>query len=127
MALKDSAGLVKMYAMVNVQQYQLVATAATVAECEQNYINLLAGSNLSDDLEIDIEKTDITGTVTDIRTAVVEGTTKVYLKLDDNAFYYVVSVADSEAAILLNVGDSVSLQSAMADGDLRSAYDVKKN
>ena len=26
MALKDSAGLVKMYAMVNVQQYQVVAT-----------------------------------------------------------------------------------------------------
>ena len=31
MALKDSAGLVKMYAMVNVQQYQIVGTGETVA------------------------------------------------------------------------------------------------
>ena len=32
MALKDSAGLVKMYAMVNVEQYQIVATATSLAE-----------------------------------------------------------------------------------------------
>lgn len=33
MALKDAAGLVKMYAMVNVSQYQIVATGSDVAEC----------------------------------------------------------------------------------------------
>ena len=37
MALKDYAGLVKMYAMVNVQQYQIVATGASVEECQSNY------------------------------------------------------------------------------------------
>ena len=37
MAMKDAAQLVKMYAMVNVQQYQIVATGETVAECERNY------------------------------------------------------------------------------------------
>ena len=36
MALKDGAGLVKKYAMVNVQKYQTVAIGDTVAECEKN-------------------------------------------------------------------------------------------
>ena len=34
MSLKDASQLVKMYAMVNVEQYQLVATGTTVSECE---------------------------------------------------------------------------------------------
>ena len=37
MALKGEDGLVKMYAMVNVQQYNIVETGSTVAECEANY------------------------------------------------------------------------------------------
>ena len=41
MALKDASELVKMYAMVNVNQYQIVATGATVAECESNYRQML--------------------------------------------------------------------------------------
>lgn len=40
-ALKDNAGLVKMYAMVNVQQYQIVATGSSVSECSSNYSKLL--------------------------------------------------------------------------------------
>ncbi len=41
MALKDAAGLVKKYAMVNVQKYQWVAIGDTVQECEGNYTQLL--------------------------------------------------------------------------------------
>ena len=37
-ALKDDAGLVKMYAMVNVQKYQIVAVGDTVSECEEAYL-----------------------------------------------------------------------------------------
>ena len=37
MSLKGEDGLVKMYAMVNVQQYNIVETGGTVAECEANY------------------------------------------------------------------------------------------
>ncbi len=33
MSLKDSAQLVKMYAMVNVKDYQITATGSSVAEC----------------------------------------------------------------------------------------------
>ena len=40
-ALKDDAGLVKKYAMVNVQKYQIVAIGDTVSECEESYTNLM--------------------------------------------------------------------------------------
>ena len=36
-ALKDGAGLVKKYAMINVEKYQWVAIGDTVQECERNY------------------------------------------------------------------------------------------
>ena len=54
MALKDAAGLVKMYAMVNVSQYQIVATGATVADCESNYRLMLARNGLIDQGDADI-------------------------------------------------------------------------
>ncbi len=46
MALKDGAGLVKKYAMVNVQKYQWVAIGDTVQECEKNYTELLSTNGI---------------------------------------------------------------------------------
>ena len=40
-ALKDDAGLVKKYAMVNVQKYQIVAIGDSVSQCQENYNELL--------------------------------------------------------------------------------------
>lgn len=123
MALKDSGGLVKMYAMVNVQQYQLVASGTSVAECEKNYISMLEGSNLSDSEEY-TGKAE-TGTITGIKSAVIEGNTHVFIKLDNDSFYYVVSVSDSELAAVLEEGDKVKIYPSEADGDLRSAYSIE--
>ena len=47
MALKDGAGLVKKYAMVNVQKYQWVAIGDTVQECEKAYVKLLATNGIT--------------------------------------------------------------------------------
>jgi len=125
LALKDTGGLVKMYAMVNVQQYQLVASGTTVAECQRNYIDLLEQSNLAD--ESGSKETAVTGTITDIRTAVIDGNTNVFIKLDNHSYYYVISVADSELAAVLSVGDKVEITpSAAEDGELRGAYNVKR-
>ena len=49
MALKDAAGLVKMYAMVNVQQYQIVAAGNSVRQCQQNYHELLIDNQVIED------------------------------------------------------------------------------
>ncbi|MBP8639508.1 MAG: CvpA family protein [Oscillospiraceae bacterium] len=122
MALKDSGGLVKMYAMVNVQQYQLVASGTTVAECERNYVNLMAGSNLADTGEL--EGATVKGTIEDIRTAVIDGNTSVFIKLEGDDYYYIISVSDAKLAAVLSVGDRVEVTPSSDDGELRSAYNV---
>ena len=75
MALKDAAQLVKMYAMVNVSQYQIVAT----------------------------------GVLTDIRTAVIDGNSRYYLRLQGGSVYYVLSAADAPQVVTLNTGDRVTI------------------
>lgn len=127
MSLKDDASLVKHYAMVNVQNYQVVATGKTIAECTENYVNLLAQSNINIKVDIDkikddtdknepstdkpAEKTTVTvkGTVSDIRTAVMGGESYYFIRLEKGKTYYKVSASENEAVVILNTGDSVSL------------------
>ena len=127
MSLKDDASLVKHYAMVNVQNYQVVATGKTIAECTENYVNLLAQSNINIKVDIDkikddtdknepstdkpAEKTTVTvkGTVSDIRTAVMGGESYYFIRLEKGKTYYKVSATENEAVVILNMGDSVSL------------------
>lgn len=124
MALKDSGGLVKMYAMVNVQQYQLVASGTTVAECERNYINLLSGNNLADK-NAGTGKA-VTGFVEDIKTAVIDGNTHVFIKLTGDDCYYIISVKDSREAAVLSAGDKVEILPSADEGELRNAYSVSR-
>ncbi len=124
MALKDSGGLVKMYAMVNVQQYQLVASGTTVAECERNYIAMLADSNLGTGKATSGEP--VRGRITELKTAVIDGNTNVFVRLDSDDYYYVVSVADSRLAAVISVGDMVELDPSAETGELRSAFTVRR-
>ena len=124
MALKDDAGLVKMYAMVNVQQYQIVATGASVSECEKNYVSLLAGSGLADQNIID--RSQVSGVIDDLRSAVLDGTTHVYIRFAGQTDYYVISAADSQLAVILNIGDRITLTADPSGIDgIIQAYDVK--
>lgn len=111
MALKDYAGLVKMYAMVNVQQYQIVATGASVEECQSNYYKLLRQNKL-DTGEAPILPADedtVTGIVTALRSAVIDGTTMYYVTLDADNTVYCISAGEVEKVILLNVGDRITI------------------
>ena len=111
MALKDYAGLVKMYAMVNVQQYQIVATGASVEECQSNYYKLLRQNKL-DTGEAPILPADedtVAGIVTALRSAVIDGTTMYYVTLDADNTVYCISAGEVEKVILLNVGDRITI------------------
>ncbi len=107
MALKDDAGLVKMYAMVNVRQYQIVATGNSVAECEQQYIELLSSNNITQAPQV--EQNEKSGKIEDIRQAVIGGESYFYIKLENDDVYYSVSASESEISVLLNVGDEIKL------------------
>ena len=127
MALKDAAGLVKMYAMVNVSQYQIVATGSSVADCESSYRLMLARNGLISDSDTDVKPAgqgQVTGTVAEIRSAVVEGNTWYYLRLQDGSVYYAISAADDKNVVILSVGDQVTLTFAEGEDTILSAYSV---
>ena len=106
-ALKDNAGLVKMYAMVNVQQYNVVATAASVAECEIEYIKQLNQNGIS--VLPPTSSAQITGIVENIRTAVIDGNSYYYFKLSNKNSYYSIAAVNCEKAIIISIGDFVSI------------------
>ncbi len=117
MALKDAAALVKMYAMVNVSQYQIVATGASVMECEANYRAMLLQNGLADEtraepLPAEALKT-ASGTITEIRSAVIGGSTYYYYYVRQSgmdADVFRASAADIPIAPLLSVGDRVTIR-----------------
>ena len=74
MALKDASQLVKMYAMVNVSQYDAVAIGSNVEECVDNYVELLAERGIGVDTPVAPPSgEDVSGVVAEVRYAVVEG------------------------------------------------------
>ena len=124
MAMKDDAQLVKKYAMVNVRQYQIVATGDTVAQCEKNYLEMLAQNGISAGTALSGTET-VQGTVADIRTAVLEGNSWYYIRLEGNDAYFVISAADSQLAVILSPGDRVSITYLPGEGSILSAVDLQ--
>ena len=109
MAMKDAAQLVKKYAMVNVQQYNIVATGDTVAECERNYLTMLAENGLiQDDAALSGTET-VEGTIADIRSAVQDGNSVYYIQLIGAEPYYAIAAADAPLAVILSNGDQVTI------------------
>ena len=92
MALKDGAGLVKKYAMVNVQKYQWVAIGDTIQECEKNYSALLSTNGIVGQ-NADAEK-EITGRITAIAPVVLSGTTHYYICLEGTDDIFDVNMED---------------------------------
>lgn len=108
MALKDAAELVKMYAMVNVSQYQIVATGETLKECEANYVKLITDSGIVE--EVKPEYLEHTGVVTGVTSAVIDGDTHYYFTLQGTDKVFIVNVADNKKAALIAVGQSITVK-----------------
>ena len=112
MSLKGEDGLVKMYAMVNVQQYNIVETGSTVAECEANYRRALADSGLISDGDAEAVPSDqeeISGAIAEIRTAVLDGDSYYFFRLEGGEVFYAINAAENPVAVILNVGDQVDV------------------
>ena len=88
MALKDDAGLVKQFAMLDIQRYQNVAVGNTVAECQKAYQALLATNGVLAESGVDTGAVEKQGTIAHIAQAVVEGNSHFYVKLDDGSAIY---------------------------------------
>ena len=141
MSLKDASNIVKSYAMVNVQQYNVVAIpdneSVDLRSCLEKYIEDLGalspavivnfnfdGSGIAEDdtpkPSEDGTKT-ITGVITDIRSAVINGNTYYYFELDNSDVYYYTAASLSNRAALFNVGDRVTVEASASYKDGLSA------
>ena len=123
--LKDAANLVKSYAMVNVARYDIVATGSSVTQCEQEYIRMLSDKGVTQPEEL--PQTTASGSVAEIRSAVLEGNSYYFLRLEDGETFYAVNAAENPLAVILNVGDEVSIQYHTGEGSsILSGTTVKK-
>ena len=134
MALKDTAGLVKMYAMVNVQQYQIVATGSTVQNCQENYRALLIEKGILTEEEADnsslsetVTSSQASGVIREIRSASMNGDTYYFFLLEGDPHYYTIIARECQLAVILNVGDKVTISYSGEQADITPASQIEKN
>ncbi len=109
-ALKDDAGLVKKYAMVNVQKYQIVAIGDTVSQCEDNYTTLMYENGIKETPEDTRDVLRITAAITKIAQGVVEGNSHYYIMVDGSEAIFDIPVVDFIDIIRYDVGDEVTIE-----------------
>ncbi len=151
MALKDN-NVVKSYAMVSVERVQDAVRSEDDANpdleaCLKAYVNKvklstkkilnidynavlpdsIAGGEASGDSTptAPAEIKSITGVISDIRTAVVNGNSVYYIALDGNKVYYSIAAAEAENVVILNKGDTVTVTYKTAEGNIVDAKSVK--
>ena len=109
-ALKDEAGLVKKYAMVNVHKYQVVAIGDTVNECEERYQELLLKEGIQVEEEDTREAQTLTGKITKIAQGVVDGNSHYYIMIEGSEDIFDVSVVDYIDIIKYDVGQEITVE-----------------
>lgn len=108
LALKDGAGLVKKYAMVNIEKYQIVAIGDSVSECEKNYKSLMQSNGIETVNSSDILKTQ--GKISAIKEVVIDGNTVFYISLENSNELFEVVVKNNLSVLKKNIGDSISIE-----------------
>ena len=116
MVLKDYAGLVKMYACVNVEQYNIVATSTRQKDCIARYKALMAG-DIS--MEEAVSDTGLSGMEEDLNTEDWETRTITIRKMTGidrggNTYLY---VADEKGTIYHALYSDVIGMMLMEEGD----------
>lgn len=108
MVLKDTGGLVKLYALVNVEQYGIVATGATQAEAIAAYRKLLARNGVEGvGGEDDMPLAEIT--VAEVRLAIMNNATIVYITAEDGTVFKG-SLVEDESYMLIREGDAIAIR-----------------
>ena len=111
-SLKDDAGLVKMFAMINIEQYQSVATGSTVEECQEAYLSLLAADGLLSEQEAaDASVTvEVSGKIATIAQAVVDGNSHFYVTLEGDETIYDFALPGLLEIVTYQPGDQIAFR-----------------
>jgi len=125
LALKDDSGLVKKYAMVNVQKYQLVAIGDTVKECQDNYKSLLSTNGVTAELMGEI--VNYKGTIHSIYIITLKNTPFIYFTLEnkEDIFYVDLSVEELIAIVKYDKGDDIQFSAyKLMDNDILEVLEI---
>lgn len=107
MVLKDASGIVKLYAMVNVESYNIVTTAAKLDDCFRQYRAKLGieAEDKTEEAEPE-EKTPVEFTAAALRYIDVDGNTWVYLTSTEGVIYKQ-PFAENEKLLLIKEGETL--------------------
>ncbi len=118
MVLKDNGGIVRLYALVNVENYTIVATGSTQQEAKEKYIQLLVEKGIvapEQPTTPPAENTfEDTVTVKDVRIATVNGEGVIYITSTEGDLYKRV-IAEDETMMLISGGDKIKLKCIYAN------------
>ncbi len=120
MVLKDASGIVKMYSMVNVRNYNIVVTSQTQEEVFRLYKAALAQSGAKGSGGIAGESRETV--LNEVVYVVQEGETVVYLKTEAGVF----RMPFTEDVLFLEPGDRITIEAGDPGGDVIPAYSVRK-
>ncbi len=121
LSLKDAAGLIKMYAFVDVEDYQKVSVTDSslgILTAAEEYL----GVEIEDDLTYE-DTTEGSATITQLRYLNVDGTSYAYFK-DENNTIYRVSLKVSDDVAFLQDTQTISFEYVI-NGDLREIVVLK--
>ena len=116
MSLKDGAGLVKMYAFVDVNRYQIVGTGTSVDAAKADYLTKLGadgGIELPGDEIAEVGHAE--GVIEDIRQVTVSGDTYYYFTLEGTDGIFSAALSVSPELAFAEAGDGVSLDYTSGD------------
>lgn len=114
MALKDGAGLVKSYAMLNIEKYQNVAIGDSVLQCESNYIKLLKDNGIVEEQQPEVKETKkVKDIISKIMPVVIDGNTHMYIMFSQNDSIYDVDVSKYVDIIKYSEGMEITLEYTM--------------
>ena len=126
MALKDGAGLVKSYAMLNIEKYQNVAIGDSVLQCESNYIKLLKDNGIVEEQQPEVKETKkVKDIISKIMPVVIDGNTHMYIMLSQSDSIYEVDVSKYVDIIKYSEGMEITLEYTM-DSQLNKVVGIIK-
>ena len=115
MALKDNAGTVKKFAMVDIQHYQNVATGDTVAETQKSYQAMLATSGTLSGDAAEANTQEQTGAIRSMTQAVLDGNSHFYVTLEGVEGIYDFALPAQLGIVGYREGDTITFKYIAGD------------
>ena len=112
MVLKDSSGLVKLYALVNVKNHAIVETGSTQLEAKQKYLERLRTEGIIDRIPENAQGSDVAEVnieIADIKVYTIGGESVFYIMSADGQIYKQ-RLCDDEGLVLLKSGNKLKIK-----------------